>query len=52
MDGRGEELVDEKVVQGRILFEGRLDVPQESGPERALSFIIKYFYKLLKYLRT
>jgi hypothetical protein len=33
MYGSGEELVHEKVVQGWILLEGRLDVPQESGPE-------------------
>jgi hypothetical protein len=36
MDGSGEELVHEKVVQGWILLKGRLDVPQESGPERRI----------------
>ncbi len=39
MDGSGEELVHEEIVQGRILLKGRLDVPQESGPERGPSLL-------------
>jgi hypothetical protein len=47
MDGSGEELVHEQVVQGWILLEGRLDVPQESGPERMiLSYSLKYIYDI------